>query len=1417
MSRIGGAKSLFGGKSSTKEEVKIQYHIKVNRIEGLPKTASNPIWVSWKRGEKVENHGETKKITSKDGVAILDHPFTIEASLLKDKKGYKEKKIRFTITEEKEKEKDKEKGKKHPIVLGTIDVDLSQYAESKAERSRTFPINDKSKATANLSLSFQATWLKVNGKTIVKADDAMQKEILTGLGKETVQVPGQDGDEYFLKTEQDVSEVDETDFAPTNEHDSDGEEEVSFEDDADHVEKSSVSTTTSTSTVPAIKRTDSTLSSTSDSAANTSTASLSAASLSAATSSKKKREKKDDAKKDDAKKDDDKDEGGSAEARLKKYKKKVKSLQTELDKAKASSSGLVKERDEEIKTMLKEMETIKERSKSIGNNVISDYTTQIEDLNVQVGRLKKERAEMAEQLQIEKNQNTKSLNDITQLQNQFITANANVEREQAEKKALQSKVTSLESSSASAGDTAKLEEKLDRAVAQYDKLQEELDGERATLATLQEENRSIYLQLENERLKTNSIQGSSSRLEQDNINLKEQIEHLEKTIEVHSEEISKFNHQEAEINKLKENLKEQEAERKKSEDIASNLALEVKDLNARLEQTSSSTESTADQVNELKNQLNSKQEELDSKLEELNIKQEEVDSINQEKTRLQEELSKVQEAKKELDAKLLGDVDSVNQEKESFQEELNKLTEAKKELDAKTSEVKSLQEEKQKIEDEKNELNAKLEALEAEVSQFKENENKYESKIEELNDKCLTLEKETEEKLESLTAQLADRPEPVVSQPQVNEAPTASFEEEKSEYETKITELKEKLNKYKEKNASYKEKITSYKEKIGDLEEELETAKTNGGDKEEKKDDEEEEERGQEIQEYKKKIEYLNAEIGIYKDEIEGLREQTSDYRKDTEGKHNTILEYQTMVEQLQKDLESANDEVSTAKATIVELEDKLEEAAANHNENGTSDSDEESNDELKAKIEKYKSKIRELKEEIESKEDEMSEEKVKLEETVQTLETEKLELLMRIENLGSSAAPVAVAAASLATTNENSVELENLKAKVKVLKQERDGERQNNIDLKEQMDIIGKKFSALQKENESQLQQHQQQMSLKSPSSPAANGNSDSARKELEELKNIESCVYWPELDFDRNNVPYCGASVWQMIGSIGGLSKPQNHQMLTKIVSALEKSFLALSPKSADPTVSGIEIYVSSFVPPSEETGGSFIRDLQSLALSIYSKLIAIIEPKLEKLLIDSILKPDTLIFDNVTSPAKSGASLKPGNAPDINKFLMILDSILFFLDEGKVCDVLSNQLLHQIFYFINSQITNHFLTNPKACRAALGFKVKMIISRLKEWCSQTKFKGISEQLEPAVETSNLFVIDKSVFVDIEAIRPIFQKLNLVQIKKLLESFEPDNLSPDALPTSLVKAMDMNWRQPSEQMSLPLLIDSSKKIKFE
>lgn len=71
-----------------KDEVKIRFNVTLKGVQNLDtEMVGQPIWISWKRGSKDQNRGESEKAkVVKGGTAACSDTFSIDSTLFQDAK-----------------------------------------------------------------------------------------------------------------------------------------------------------------------------------------------------------------------------------------------------------------------------------------------------------------------------------------------------------------------------------------------------------------------------------------------------------------------------------------------------------------------------------------------------------------------------------------------------------------------------------------------------------------------------------------------------------------------------------------------------------------------------------------------------------------------------------------------------------------------------------------------------------------------------------------------------------------------------------------------------------------------------------------------------------------------------------------------------------------------------------------------------------------------------------------------------------------------------------------------------------------------------------------------------------------------------------------------------------------------------------
>ena len=96
--------------------------------------------------------------------------------------------------------------------------------------------------------------------------------------------------------------------------------------------------------------------------------------------------------------------------------------------------------------------------------------------------------------------------------------------------------------------------------------------------------------------------------------------------------------------------------------------------------------------------------------------------------------------------------------------------------------------------------------------------------------------------------------------------------------------------------------------------------------------------------------------------------------------------------------------------------------------------------------------------------------------------------------------------------------------------------------------------------------------------------------------------------------------------------------------------------------------------------------------------------------------------------------------------NDFPLLLMEVVKLLKTHFVTDKVTQTVLDQIFYFVDSQIFNMFLRQPQLFTCGRGFKIKMAISQIESSLNKQSASFANKQFNLTKEAANLLVMDKS-----------------------------------------------------------------------
>ena len=135
-------------------------------------------------------------------------------------------------------------------------------------------------------------------------------------------------------------------------------------------------------------------------------------------------------------------------------------------------------------------------------------------------------------------------------------------------------------------------------------------------------------------------------------------------------------------------------------------------------------------------------------------------------------------------------------------------------------------------------------------------------------------------------------------------------------------------------------------------------------------------------------------------------------------------------------------------------------------------------------------------------------------------------------------------------------------------------------------------------------------------------------------------------------------------------------------------------------------------------------------------------------------------------------------------------VLSSAMSLLRKCRVNAALTIQLFSQLFHFINMWTFNQIVAagshtpKPNYCTHRWGLRLKKRLSRVENWAEKQGLELAADcHLARVVQAAHLLLARKNTAEDIASVSSICFKLNSVQLKNLLDRYEP---APDENPIS-------------------------------
>ncbi|XP_077994009.1 unconventional myosin-Va-like isoform X2 [Glandiceps talaboti] len=186
-----------------------------------------------------------------------------------------------------------------------------------------------------------------------------------------------------------------------------------------------------------------------------------------------------------------------------------------------------------------------------------------------------------------------------------------------------------------------------------------------------------------------------------------------------------------------------------------------------------------------------------------------------------------------------------------------------------------------------------------------------------------------------------------------------------------------------------------------------------------------------------------------------------------------------------------------------------------------------------------------------------------------------------------------------------------------------------------------------------------------------------------------------------------------------------------------------------------------------------------MNDLAVHIYQGLIKSMEKKLSTMIVPGMLEHEGIagvmgskpmgLRNRTTSVSGEDEGFRKITIDTITKQLNIFLAIMH--NQGLDPQIVK-QVFRQVFYLITASTLNNLVLRKDMCNWPKGMQIRYNLSELEEWLRSNRLmeSGAVETLEPLVQVSQLLQVSKKTDQDVESICELCTKLSTQQITKIL-----------------------------------------------
>ncbi len=196
-----------------------------------------------------------------------------------------------------------------------------------------------------------------------------------------------------------------------------------------------------------------------------------------------------------------------------------------------------------------------------------------------------------------------------------------------------------------------------------------------------------------------------------------------------------------------------------------------------------------------------------------------------------------------------------------------------------------------------------------------------------------------------------------------------------------------------------------------------------------------------------------------------------------------------------------------------------------------------------------------------------------------------------------------------------------------------------------------------------------------------------------------------------------------------------------------------------------------------------------ISDILVNIYHTVVKHIEHTVMPLIVPAVLEFESIQGMFASTPMRSRS--RP-TQPDttMTTLIHVLNDVREALQRLYVEPKLLRQVFVQIFYLINANCVNQVLLRKDLCHWSKGMQIRCNLTTLEEWAHKSGLDDAKEQLVEAIQLTQLLQVNKTRIEDVEKILSTCDRLNAMQIQKVLTMYTPGD-GEERVPAVVIRAV--------------------------